>query len=59
MQEKITIRIPSELAGAFEQFVKTCPDPIKSKQDGMRFILRDWLAWRGYLEMPPRRKDMH
>ncbi|MAN46122.1 MAG: hypothetical protein CMF04_07970 [Hyphomonas sp.] len=59
MEDKITIRISPELADAFEEFIKSCPESIKTRQDGMRLILRDWLVGQGYLELPPDREDMH
>lgn len=59
MSDKITIRISPELADAFDDFIKSHPDPMKSRQEGMRYILRDWLIGQGYLELPPNREDMH
>lgn len=52
MEDKITVRISPELADAFEEFIKSYPDGTKTRQDGMRHILRDWLIGQGYLELP-------
>lgn len=59
MDDKITVRVTSDIAEAFESFMKTCPDPLKSRQDGLRFILRDWLTGRGYLEYSSKSENKH
>lgn len=52
MEDKITVRMSPELANAFEEFMKSDPDRARTRQDGMRHILRDWLIGQGYLELP-------
>ena len=52
MQDKITIRVPTELAQGFDAFIKANPQANKTRQEAMRFILRDWLFANGYLESP-------
>ena len=52
MQDKITIRVPTELAQGFDAFIKANPQANKTRQEAMRFILRDWLLAQGYLGSP-------
>ncbi|WP_417584145.1 hypothetical protein [Pelagibacterium sp.] len=56
MHDKITVRIPTEVAEAFEQFLEERPDCGDTRQDAMRYILRDWLIGQGYLALPPRQE---
>ena len=52
MQDKITIRVPTELAQGFDAFIKANPQTNRTRQEAMRFILRDWLLAKGYLGSP-------
>lgn len=49
MQPKITFRVPDDLAQGFEAFIKDHSQTNGTRQDAMRFILRDWLFAKGYV----------
>ena len=57
MKDKITVRITPELAEAFNAFIEKSPEPIRSRQDGLRYILQDWLSDRGYLGLRAARPE--
>lgn len=50
MQSKITFRVPEDLAHGFDAFIAENSQTNGTRQDAMRFILRDWLLAKGYLE---------
>ena len=52
MENKITVRVPLELARGFDAFLKSDPDASKTRQEAMRFILHDWLSEKGFLDRP-------
>lgn len=58
MNDKITARIPAELNAAFEEFLASAPECIRTRQDAIRHILADWLTTKGFIgaqaEMPRR-----
>ncbi|WP_421950064.1 hypothetical protein [Pelagibacterium sp.] len=57
MKDKITVRIPPELAEAFKIFIEKPPVSIQTRQDGLRYILHDWLHVHGYLDLPSETKN--
>lgn len=59
MKDKITVRVTPELAEAFNAFIERSSEPIRTRQDGLRHILREWLSDRGYLELPAEAENKH
>lgn len=48
MEKRVTVRVDAPLAEALGAFMSNGVAPMVSKQDAVRFILRDWLSSRGY-----------
>jgi hypothetical protein len=48
LEKRVTVRIDAPLAEALGAFMASGVAPTVSRQDAVRFIMRDWLAARGY-----------
>lgn len=53
MDERVTIRVETDLSTALEKLVADGTVPARSRQEAFRYIVRDWLTARGHLQHAP------
>ncbi|KFL29770.1 hypothetical protein JP75_19450 [Devosia riboflavina] len=51
LEKRVTVRIDAPLAEALGAFMASGVAPMVSRQDAVRFIMRDWLSSRGYASL--------
>ncbi len=59
MEERITIRVTADMKEALERFHRHQTTPLRSRQDGFRHIIVDWLARQCYLPISTEQQDVH
>lgn len=56
LEKRVTVRIDAPLAEALGAFMASGVAPMVSRQDAVRFIMRDWLSARGYAPLADQAK---
>lgn len=56
LEKRVTVRIDAPLAEALTAFMASGVAPMVSKQDAVRFIMRDWLFSRGFVPLADQAK---
>lgn len=57
MNERITIRVETDVTEGLQRFMDDDLVSCRSRQDAFRHIVRDWLVAHGYIEAPPAKED--